>query len=331
MERKNGQHLTQYERCQIYALLKSEKSKRFIAKQLNVSPSTISREVKRNQGQRGYRYQQADEKSVQRRRKASTTKQKLIPEIIMKIKHNLNTMQASPVQISGYLLKNDGIKISHESIYRLIWEDKKQGGILYTHLRHKAKKYNKRGSKKAGRGLIPNRIDIDQRPIIVDQKIRIGDFELDTIVGANHKGAIVSIVDRHSKYAMLEHVQQATKEAVREAIIKRLKPYKSWLHTLTSDNGKEFADHQKITEELGGLFFFAKPYHSWERGLNEHTNGLVRQYFPKGTDFTILTQEQVADVEQRLNNRPRLVLNFDTPNERFLAGTTQCEGVAFRC
>jgi IS30 family transposase len=321
MERKHAQHLTQFERCQIYALLKSGKSIRFIAQQLTVSPSTISREIKRNQGKRDYRYQQADKKSVNRRYLASSKKRKLLPEIIDKIKFNLKLTQASPVQISGYLLKNDGIKISPESIYRLIWDDKNKGGNLYLHLRHKAKRYNKRGSKKAGRGLIPNRVDIDQRPIIVEQKTRIGDFELDTIVGANHKGAIVSIVDRCSKYAMLELVPQGTKEAVRDAIIKRLTPYKSNTHTLTSDNGKEFADHEKISKELDALFFFAKPYHSWERGLNEHTNGLVRQYFPKGTDFTILTQEQVADVEQRLNNRPRLILKFETPSERFLSST----------
>jgi IS30 family transposase len=322
MERKHAQHLTLFERCQIYALLKSGKSIRFIARQLTVSPSTISREIKRNQGKRGYRYQQAEEKSVNRRYLSSSRKRKLFPEVIDKIRFNLNFTQASPVQISGYLLKNDGIKISHESIYRLIWKDKSSGGNLYLNLRHKAKRYNKRGSKKAGCGLIPNRVDIDQRPVIVDQKIRIGDFELDTIVGANHKGAIVSIVDRCSKYAMLELVPQGTKEAVRDAIIKRLSPYKSITHTLTSDNGKEFADHEKISKELDALFFFAKPYHSWERGLNEHTNGLVRQYFPKGTDFTILTQEHVADVESRLNNRPRLILKFETPNERFLSNTT---------
>jgi len=331
MERKYAQHLTQFERCQIYALLKSRKSYRFIANQLNVSPSTISREIKRNQGKRGYFYQQADEKSVNRRCQASSMKRKLLPEVIDKIKTHLSLTQSSPVQISGYLLKNKDIKISHESIYRLIWDDKKQGGNLYTHLRHKAKKYNKRAAKNAGRGLIPNRVDIDQRPIIVEQKTRIGDFELDTIVGANHKGAIVSIVDRCTKYAMLELVPQATKEAVREAIIRRLKPFKSNLHTLTSDNGKEFADHEKISKELGVLFFFAKPYHSWERGLNEHTNGLVRQYFPKGTDFTILSKEQVANVEQRLNNRPRLVLDFNTPFERFLSNETQRLDVAVQC
>jgi IS30 family transposase len=319
MNRLHGKHLTQDERCQIYALLKSGKSKRFIANQLCVSHTTIVRETKRNEGRRGYRCQQAHEKAVSRRALASMRTYKLTPDVIDKIKEQLLDTQASPVQISGHLLKIHGIKISHESIYRLIWEDQKKGGKLYKHLRHKAKKYNKRGSKKAGRGLIPNRVDIEERPQIVNEKIRLGDFELDTIVGAHHKGAIVSIVDRCSKFSMLELIPHATKEVVREAIIKRLSPFRKDVHTLTFDNGKEFADHEKISRALNASSYFAKPYHSWERGLNEHTNGLVRQYFPKHTDFTILTSEQVRDVEKRLNSRPRRILNFETPQERFLS------------
>jgi IS30 family transposase len=201
----------------------------------------------------------------------------------------------------------------------MIWKNKKMGGTLYKHLRHKAKKYNRRGEKHAGRGLIPNRRDIDERPIIVEEKKRLGDFELDTIVGANHKGTIVSIIDRCSKITRLMLVSNATSDRVSLALKHLHKPFKekNVLHTLTADNGKEFAAHKDITDELGGEFFFAKPYHSWQRGLNEHTNGLVRQYFPKGTDFTILTQEQILNVEYKLNNRPRKCLHFLTPCEAF--------------
>lgn len=319
MNRKHGKHLTHDERCQIYALLKSGKSMRAIARQLGVCHTSIINEIKRNSGKRGYRQCQATKKSIERRCRASAVPRKLTPSVIDKIIHHLETTQASPVQISGYLSKNDGINISHETIYKMIWEDKKNGGNLYLHLRHKAKKYNKRGGKAAGRGVIPNRVDIDQRPSIVEEKSRIGDYELDTIVGKNHKGAIVSIVDRYSKYAMLVLVPSATKEAVHNALVQRLKPYQNGVKTLTSDNGKEFADHEKTSIALEADFYFAKPYHSWERGLNEHTNGLVRQYFPKGTDFTILSKEQVAEVEFKLNNRPRLCLNFETPQERFLS------------
>ena len=318
MNRRIGAHLTQDERCQIYALLKSGKSKRFIAKQLGVCHTTIIRETNRNQGKRGYRYQQAQENALNRRRKASEVKRKLTPAVIEKIKQHLIETQASPIQISGRLLKEDGINISHESIYCFVWEDKHAGGTLYKDLRHRGKKYNKRSSKTAGRGLIPNRVDIDQRPLIVEEKSRIGDFELDTIVGSNHQGGIVSIVDRHSKYAMLELVPRATAHAVSEAIIRRLKHIHATVHTLTADNGKEFSDHEQVSKSLNAAFYFAKPYHAWERGLNEHTNGLVRQYFPKGTNFTMLTQDQVMEVENKINNRPRLILNFETPAERFL-------------
>lgn len=323
MPRKKGSHLTYEERCHIQAYLKSGKSKRKIARLLGCSHTAVIKEINRNQGRRGYRQKQAHELQVSRRRKASSTPKKMTPDVVAYIKHNLQINQWSPVQIAGRLETEKAIKISHESIYKLIWQDKRNGGDLYKNLRHKAKKYNKRGGKSAGRGLIPNRKDISDRPAIVEKKERFGDFELDTIVGAGHKGAIVSIVDRASKYAYLELIQQATSENVEKALCHSLYllSKKSLVQTMTSDNGKEFSRHEAIVETLGGEFYFAKPYHSWERGLNEHTNGLVRQYFPKGTDFTILTQEEVVVVQNKLNNRPRKCLNFQTPAEVFTALT----------
>lgn len=326
MAHKPGSHLTYELRCQIFAYLKSSFSKRKIARLLGCSHSTIVREVQRNGDQRGYRIQRAQNKSQKRRLMASSASRKMTSTNIGLIKTLLEDTQPSPVQLSGHLKDNYGINISHETIYNFIWKDQKSGGELYKHLRRRAKKYNKRSSKTAGRGLIPNRVDIDQRPIIVEKKERFGDFELDTIVGANHKGAIVTIVDRASKYSYLTLVPQATAENIRAVMSQRLNllSQKSLIQTYTADNGKEFAAHEKIVEDLGGSFYFSKPYHSWERGLNEHTNGLVRQYFPKGTDFTILTHEQVAEVERRLNNRPRKILNFKTPAKVFslLTGLT---------
>jgi IS30 family transposase len=313
-------HLTYEERCQISTYLENDFSPSEIGPMLGRNLSVISRELKRNSGPRGYRAQQAHEKALERRAKASSTSKKMTPEVIHLIKEALHETESSPQQISGRLEKLHGIKISHESIYVFIWDDKKAGGQLYLHLRHRGKKYNKRSGKKAVRGLIPNRIDIDQRPAIVEKKERFGDFELDTIVGANHKGAIVSIVDRASKCAYMVLVQQATAENIHGAVCRRLilLAKKGLVQTFTADNGKEFSGHEKIVKDLGGAFFCAKPYHSWERGLNEHTNGLVRQYFPKGTDFTKLTQDEVDVVEKKLNNRPRKVLSFRTPNEVFL-------------
>jgi len=312
------------ERCHIQAYLKSGKSKREISKLIGCTHTTINKEINRNSGLRGYRQNQAHEMATKQQIKSRQVAFKLTPSIVTFVRTALTENQWSPVQISGRLKNTQGIKISHETIYKLIWKDKAEGGSLYKHLRHKAKKYQKRGAKKSGSHLIPNRRDIDERPIIVEEKKRFGDFELDTIVGAHHKGAIVSVVDRASKFARLILIQQATSENVLHALTTALSPFKAqkMIHTFTSDNGKEFSSNPEITESLGGDFFFAKPYHSWERGLNEHTNGLVRQYFPKGTNFTILTPEQVSEVEHKLNNRPRKCLNFLTPCEALKALTS---------
>jgi transposase, IS30 family len=234
-----------------------------------------------------------------------------------RIKKLLQETKASPEQISGRLKKTEDIHVSHETIYKLIWADKHAGGVLYKYLGHQTKKYNKRSAKNAGRGLIPNRVDIDQRPQIVELKSRLGDVELDTIVGASHNGAVVSIVDRSTKYTWLSLVPQGTASNVEEVICTRLHSLsqQGMLHTYTSDNGKEFANHESIVKRLGGNFYFAKPYHSWERGLNEHTNGLFRQYHPIGSDFTAIFNDDVILVENELNNRPRKVLDFLTPAE----------------
>lgn len=317
MPRNRGSHLTYEERCQIYALLKRGISRRGIAQDLKVSHSTIVRELKRNKGKSGYRFEQAHRLSTSRRHCASTKTSKMTIQNKSLIVDMLESMQASPVQISGRLFKEYGIEISHETIYKWIWADKRKGGTYWKHLRHRAKKYNKRSAKQAGRGLIPRRIDISKRPAIVEDKVRFGDFELDTIVGAHHQGAIVSVVDRVSKVVFLRLLKRGTADAVKHVLVDMLSDFTKdgLVKTLTSDNGKEFSAHEWVSKMTGGDFFFATPYHSWERGLNEHTNGLSRQYFPKGTDFTKLTSQEVAEVERKLNNRPRAILNFETPKE----------------
>ena len=315
---KQYTHLTQDQRCQINALLESKISKDEIALQLSVHRSTIYREIKRNKGQRGYRYQQAHIKSEERRSRASCRSSlKMTPAMIEKIRRALVEEQWSPEQISGRFKSLGLPSVSHETIYQHVWADKKRGGDQYKYLRHRGKKYNKRGAKQSGRGLIPGRVDISERPEVVDKKLRIGDWELDTIIGQNHQGAIVSIVDRVSKYTLLYLVEKKNSKQVSEAIIKELMDLKDLTFTLTVDNGKEFAKHKEIAKALGASVFFAKPYSSWERGLNEHTNGLVRQYFPKKTRFDTITNSDVKDVERKLNSRPRKVLNFKTPSEVF--------------
>lgn len=193
--------------------------------------------------------------------------------------------------------------------------DKKHGGELYKHLRHQSKKYRKRYGSPARKGSDKNRISIEQRPTIVEEKSRIGDWEIDTIIGKNRKQAIVSIVERFSKMTILKKVERKTPELVKDATIEGLNKIKAAVLTITSDNGLEFAFHEKISDSLSAHFYFAHPYSSWERGLNENTNGLVRQYLKKGTDFSKIENKILLIITERLNNRPRKSLGYLTPSE----------------
>ena len=241
----------------------------------------------------------------------------MLPSTI-KLVEKLLRRQWSPEQIAGWLKKQCGSKtVSHQTIYQHIWWDKKNGGELYRELRHRGKKYNKKGKATSGRGHIPNRVDIDERPKEVEEKLRLGDWELDTIIGKAHSGAIVSMVERRTKLTKLALVPNKTATGVKEAIIKKLIPLKNFVLTLTADNGKEFAQHVEVREKLDAGFYFAKPYQSWQRGLNEHTNGLVRQYYPKSKLFNEISEEDLMKVEEILNKRPRKVLNYATPLEVF--------------
>ena len=310
-------HLTYEDRCQIYALKKQGLRNSIIARHLSVHRSTIGNELNRNKGSSRYRYEQAHSLSLNRRKKASKAPRKMTATMIAIIEEKLCDSQWSPEQISGWMKTNMKNSVSHEKIYNHIWSDKKQGGNLYTHLRHSGKKYNKRKGKNAGRGLIPNRIDIADRPAIVEEKSRIGDWEIDTVIGKNHKGALVSMVDRVSKYTKIVLVKNKKADIVKNAIQKALHLLSDVVHTLTADNGKEFAMHEAIAFDLDAKVYFAKPYCSWQRGLNEHTNGLIRQYFPKKTRFDILSDQDVQKVENLLNSRPRKILKFLTPLEAF--------------
>jgi len=314
---KDYHHLTRDQRCQLYTLNKRGDSISVIADQLEVHRSTIYRELKRNTGNRGYRFKQANRKAFDRRLMASSRKQKMTDITIATIEEKL-ALQWSPVQISGWLKGQSAtVAVSHETIYLYVWANKHRGGLLYKQLRHSGKKYNKRSKGTAGRDCIPNRIDIDKRSAIVEEKTRLGDWELDTIVGTGQSGAIVSVVDRASKRTMLVKTSGKTAQEVTDVLLERLSPLKEFVCTLTADNGKEFANHQQVSKALDAGFYFAKPYHSWERGLNEHTNGLVRQYFPKSKRFDEISDAEVMEVEILLNNRPRKVLEFLTPIEVF--------------
>ncbi len=316
---KSYHHLAYEQRCQIYILKQRGDSNAQIAKELRIHRSTVYRELEKNTGKRGYRSKQADNKSKERRKQASSRKHKMTKELIELIEEKLS-LQWSPEQISGWIKKSTNLSsISHEAIYNHIWQDWSKGGSLFKNLRHRRKLSNRKNVWKSGKGCLHNRVDIDQRPPIVEEKSRLGDWEIDTINGSKGGEVIVTMVERKSKLTKIIKTPNKTADEVRNALIKKLHPIKNNVLTITSDNGREFAHHEQISKLLEADFFFAKPYHSWERGLNEHTNGLLRQYFPKGKSFINQDQKKLDDVEMLLNNRPRKILEYSTPNEVFSA------------
>ena len=304
--------LTQAQRYQIYALRKTKHTLAEIAEVLDVDKSSVSRELKRNRGQRGYRPQQAHELALGRRSKA-------VPRItaeVWTIVENLLRRDWSPEQISGRLKKEQDLCISHEWIYQHVLEDKQAGGDLYQHLRCQRKRRKRYGTYDR-RGKLPNCRSIEERPAIVSARKRLGDWEVDTLVGRQQKQAMVTLTERKSRFTFVRKVKRRTASLVRKSVCKLLVPVKDKVHTLTSDHGKEFAEHEQIAETLNLQFYFAHPYAAWERGTNENTNGLLRQYFPKKCDFQSVSSKQVEQAMSRLNFRPRKILRFKTPFEVF--------------
>jgi IS30 family transposase len=305
--------ITEEERYHIHAYKKAEYCLAEIAQMIGRHKSTIYRELSRNKGERGYRPKQAHEKASQRRQ-AACKAVKMTLELIKLIEAKIRE-DWSPEQIAGWLLDEHNLILSHERIYQHIWANKRKGGDLYKHLRRQGKKYQKRSNGKTSRGQIKNRVSIDERPAIVDSKIRVGDWEIDTVIGKGHQGALVTLVERKTLYSLAAQVDSKHAEPVTKAAISLLTPFLGRVHTITADNGKEFAWHEGIAKQLKTKVYFAHPYHSWERGLNENTNGLLRQYFPKGTNLKYVEQKEVDAVVFKLNNRPRKTLGFKTPAE----------------
>jgi len=311
---RSYKQLTQCQRCQISALKKEGHSQHEIAKAIEVHKATISRELRRNRGQRGYRPKQAHRKALMRRRQKVQSR---IKRSTWRLVDEKLREDWSPEQVSGWLKKRCDIAISHERIYQYILTDKKSGGDLYKHLRCQ-KPYRKRYGQYDRRGKLPNRVSIEERPAIVATRERLGDWEIDTVIGKGHRGALVTLTERKSRMALICRVTHRRAEAVAQVTVKLLDSLSKFVHTITSDNGKEFARHETIAEALQADFYFAHPYSSWERGANENMNGLIRQYFPKDTDFTTVTDAEVEKVMEKLNHRPRKCLDYQTPFEVFL-------------
>lgn len=321
--------LTLAERYEISAYKKQDVSISKIANILGRSKSTISRELRRNADGRNksYRPDLAHKKAISRHQQKNKHKAftaQIQDDVTYWLKEGY-----SPEQIKGNADRQKLPCVSIERIYQFIWQEKKDRGKLYTHLRTKGKKYNKRSNKQAGRGLIPNRTCISQRPEVVDRKQRIGDMEMDLIIGKGHKGALLTINDRATGTLRMGHVKGKEAVDIERKALALLEDSIPFLKTITTDNGKEFANHEKLAEQLGIDFYFARPYHSWERGANENLNGLVRQYFPKGTNFDTIDDQEVKKVENILNNRPRKRYGFKSPNEVFAEAINNEGKVAF--
>jgi IS30 family transposase len=322
-------HLTLEQRYKIEAYKNLGKKNSEIADYLGKDKSVISRELIRNSDQRSgiYKADLADKKTLNRH-KIKHKNCSLNANVEANILYYLR-LDYSPEQIVGRAKIDKKEMVSAERIYQYIWLDKRKGGVLYKHLRTKGKKYKKRGHLKDNRGLITGRVDIDKRPAVVEDKERLGDLEIDLVIGQNHKGALLTINDRASGLLFMEKIDSKEASLVESKTIELLQEWKLLIKTITSDNGKEFANHKKIAESLEIDYYFAKPYHSWERGANENLNGLVRQYFPKKTNFELITKKQTDQVINILNNRPRKRFGYKTPNEVFAEKLDNLMSVAF--
>jgi len=309
-------HLTKAQRYQIEAYLECGKSKSFIADKLGVDKSTIYREIRRNSARRGkYRAEVAQAFSDEKKDRYNYPR-KFNDAIKRFIDEKLEKEQWSPEQICGYCKKNNIPMVSHERTYQYLRQDKAAGGVKYKNLRHHLKHRKRPVSGK--KIVIKDKVSIDLRPDVVNKKQRFGDWEIDTIVGKENKGAIITIVERKTNFLMMKKlVTGKNAKALSKALIDMLLPYKSFIHSITSDNGTEFADHKRISKKLNTDFYFAHPYSSWERGLNEYTNKLIRQYIPKKSKFDSITETQIAEIQYKINRRPRKILNYESPVNLF--------------
>jgi|TARA_B100000700_G_C14842719_1_gene760019 IS30 family transposase len=300
--------LIEGQRYQIEAYLREGVSYREIGKRLRVSHSTVSREVNRNRIRDShYLPEVAQAKAAKRRCQAAKYR---VPESTIAFVEFGLSQKWSPEQIAG-VSNVIGHSVSHEWIYGYVQRNKLRGGKLYKQLRQSRRRYRK--GNRAKRVIIPNRVGIEHRPAIVNRKKRFGDWEADTVLGKQGTGAIVSLVERKSKLYLIRKVPAKSAADVSRAMVGMLWRYRRHVRTITADNGSEFCDHEQVAEKLKTDIYFANPYSSWERGLNENFNGLLRQYIRKGTDLRTVSEKQITDIERALNARPRKCLGFKQP------------------
>lgn len=315
----NYHQLTSGERYMLSALRTQGLNQSQIARQLGRHRSTICRELKRNCARFDghYRPSKAIERTNGRRSRSRRNLHFTLTDL-----HQVNALlckQWSPQQVSGHLRRKGVLGISHETIYRHVWDDKACGGSLYMHLRGARKNCRKRYGRNDSRGKLAGKRHISERPASVQARCQIGHWEIDTVIGKGSQHCIVSLVERKTGYVLIGKLESRTMEQLNRATLRIARRHADQFITITADNGSEFHGYALIEQALELKFYFATPHHSWERGTNENTNGLIRQYIPKGVDMDTLTQHDCNVIATKLNTRPRRRLDYRTPKECFYA------------
>ena len=288
-----------------------------IARHLGCHRSTVGRELKRNRTPWDGHYRAAKAQEFTNGRRSRSGRNQHFTTSELKKVDELLALRWSPEQISGRLAREGGLAISHETIYRHVWRDKKAGGNLHRHLRCAQKQRRKGYGHYDSRGRLAGKRHISQRPTIVDSRREFGHWEIDTVMGTGSKHCILSLVERKTGLLLIGKLASRTCEAMNERAIQIIGANAGPFTTITADNGTEFHKYAAIEERTQTTFYFATPYHSWQRGTNENTNGLIRQYLPRGTSMTQLNQRQCNEIARRINTRPRKRLAYQTPLECF--------------
>ncbi|WP_037992927.1 IS30 family transposase [Teredinibacter turnerae] len=309
--------LTTDERYTLAAYRIQRLSQAEIARRMGRSPSTISRELKRNRTNAGI-YTASKAVSRTSRVRRESRRKWYFSDAELQIVVALIRLDWSPEQVSLWLKKCRVLSISHSTIYRYIWYNYFFHGTLYKHLRQSNKKRRKKYRSRDSRGVLPNKAHITERPISAENKSRIGHFEIDTVHGSRDQHSIVTLVDRKSKFTIIGKLKNRSTEELNRKVVKLIKKQVNQVKTITADNGTEFHQYKVIENKTDATFYFANPYHSWERGLNENTNGLIRQYLPKRQSMRHITQKDCDAIALKLNRRPRKCLNMKTPEQVYV-------------
>lgn len=308
--------ITSEQRYTLATLLTQGFNQADIARALGCDRSTVCRELQRNRCayDGAYRAEKASERTRGRRSRSRRNRQ--FTRVQWRLVASLLREDWSPEQASGYLRTTGELSISHETIYQWVWQDKRDGGTLHRHLRGARKERRKRYGRYDSRGRLAGKRHISERPASVEKREEPGHWEIDTVMGHTTRDCVVTIVERATGDMLIGKLPDRTKEAVTDRTIKLIRGHPGPFHTITADNGTEFHDYRRIEHVTGVIFYFARPYHSWERGTNENANGLLRQYLPKRTSMRGLTQHRCNAIARKLNSRPRKRHGFKSPRER---------------